>query len=388
MDLLDARGQCYDGAATMSGIKTGVATQLKAINKKMLFTHCHGHALNLAIKDACTKITCLSEAFETTREICKLVKKSPQRDTMLKEFCYETSNPNKTVHDFCPTRWTVRGETLGSVINNFNELMDLWDWSLEILKDREMKARINGVKAIMPKFSFFFSCALGEIILRQTDNLSRSLQATESSAVEGQNLAQIVVNTLRNNQSDENFDMFWETTLSRKEILNIEDPILPRKRKMPARYNEGDNHSFPESPKVHYRKIYFEVYDFVINAIESRFNQNDYVLYRNIQELLLKSAKNQSIEKEFNDVSSFYAGDLSSYNLKTQLKLLSSVVKEAKIDAKELTIKDFFGLVRSFKKSQKELLSQVVVLTKLLLVALATNAVSERSFSALKRLKT
>ena len=34
--IKDARGQCYDGAATMSGTKTGVATQFKSLNKKML----------------------------------------------------------------------------------------------------------------------------------------------------------------------------------------------------------------------------------------------------------------------------------------------------------------------------------------------------------------
>ena len=153
---MNARGQCYDGAATMSGAKTGVATQLKEINKKMLFTHCYGHALNLAIKDACTKITCLNETFETTREICKLVKRSPQRDTKLKEFRYESSNVNKTVHDFCPTRWTVGGETLGSVLNNFSKLMNLWDWSLSILKDTEMKARINGVKGYYAEILILF----------------------------------------------------------------------------------------------------------------------------------------------------------------------------------------------------------------------------------------
>ena len=83
---------------------------------------------------------------------------------------------------------TVRGETLGSIINNFDELIDLWEWSLSILKDTEMKARVSGVKAIMPKFSFFYSCLLGEQILRQTDNLSKALQAAENSASEGQHL--------------------------------------------------------------------------------------------------------------------------------------------------------------------------------------------------------
>lgn len=60
----------------------------------------------------------------------------------------------------CPTRWTVRGEALASVLNNHDELMELWDWSLEILKDTEMKSRITGVKSIMAKFSFYFGCCL------------------------------------------------------------------------------------------------------------------------------------------------------------------------------------------------------------------------------------
>ena len=90
----------------MSGVQNGVATQLKAINNKMLFTHCYGHALNLAVKDACTKIEALREAFEAAREISKLVKKSPQRDTKLQEMRNTKENKTKTIHDFCPTRWT------------------------------------------------------------------------------------------------------------------------------------------------------------------------------------------------------------------------------------------------------------------------------------------
>ena len=59
----------------------------------------------------------------------------------------------------------VRDGTLGSFISNHK----VWDWSLQNLKDTSMKARINGVKAVMTTFSFFFGCAL-----RQTDKLSKS----------------------------------------------------------------------------------------------------------------------------------------------------------------------------------------------------------------------
>ena len=41
------RNQCYNGAATMSGIKSGVATKLCAAEPRAVFTHCYGYSLNL-----------------------------------------------------------------------------------------------------------------------------------------------------------------------------------------------------------------------------------------------------------------------------------------------------------------------------------------------------
>ena len=44
--------------------------------------------------------------------------------------------------------------------------------------------------------------------------------------------------------------------------------------------------------------------------------------------------------------------------------------------------------MKNLSLAQKELMSEVCVLTKLLLVMLAANAISEYSFSALRRVKT
>ena len=55
-------------------------------------------------------------------------------------------NESRGEHAFCLTRWTVRGEALAAVINNRAELMELWNWSLTMSKDAEIKAKIRGVK--------------------------------------------------------------------------------------------------------------------------------------------------------------------------------------------------------------------------------------------------
>ena len=56
LQISHARGQCYDGASLMSGEKNGVAKKIKDIVKTCLYTHCYGHSLNLAVKDASDNI--------------------------------------------------------------------------------------------------------------------------------------------------------------------------------------------------------------------------------------------------------------------------------------------------------------------------------------------
>ena len=53
-----------------------------------------------------------------------------------------------------------------------------------------------------------------------------------------------------------------------------------------------------------------------------------------------------------------------------------------------MNILDIIHFMQSLNNSEREFLSQVVVLVKLVLLAPATNAISERPFSAFKRLKT
>ena len=54
-----------------------------------------------------------------------------------------------------------------SILENFTVLLGLWDESVEVVRDTEMKARIQGVTAQMKKFDFFFGVSLGLLILKQ-----------------------------------------------------------------------------------------------------------------------------------------------------------------------------------------------------------------------------
>ena len=48
----NCRGQCYDGASSMSGQRSGAAKRISDLESRALYTHCYGHALNLAAQDS------------------------------------------------------------------------------------------------------------------------------------------------------------------------------------------------------------------------------------------------------------------------------------------------------------------------------------------------
>ena len=92
LSITNCRGQCYDGASNMSGIRTGVATRINALESRALYTHCYGHALNLAVLDTLKSINSMEQCLEIVHEITKLVKKSPNnRDAILKHIKDEIS---------------------------------------------------------------------------------------------------------------------------------------------------------------------------------------------------------------------------------------------------------------------------------------------------------
>ena len=65
-------GQCYDGASAMSGSRNGIAKCISDLEPRAFFTHCYGHALNLAASDTIRQSKVMKDALDTTREIIKL----------------------------------------------------------------------------------------------------------------------------------------------------------------------------------------------------------------------------------------------------------------------------------------------------------------------------
>ena len=78
LSIKKLRGQCYDGAGSMSGYRSGVAKKISDLESRAVYTHCYGHSLNLTCMDTMKSSKVMQEALDTTGEITKLVKLSPK----------------------------------------------------------------------------------------------------------------------------------------------------------------------------------------------------------------------------------------------------------------------------------------------------------------------
>ena len=117
------------------------------------------------------------------------------------------------------------------------------------------------------------------------------MQQKNISAAEGQQVAQITVQTLRSLRNEASFDLFWLKVNKIASDFGIGEPQFPRRRKVPRRYDDGQSEvSLMLRPiKSLYRQQYFEAIDLIVTCIEDRFNQPGYKTYQSLQSLLLKA---------------------------------------------------------------------------------------------------
>ena len=121
-----------------------------------------------------------------------------------------------------------------------------------------------------------------------------------------------------------------------------------------------------------------------MSCIKDRFNQPGYAALKNLEDLLIKAANNENYNSELEYVLGFYHNDLEHTSLKVQLELLgSSFDSNDKVTL--AAVKEYYQLL---SPSQRSAMSEVCTLLKLLMVVPATNAVSERSASGMRRVKT
>ena len=74
-----------------------------------------------------------------------------------------------------------------------------------------------------------------------------------------------------------------------QEQKGVNEPVLPRKRKAPVRFELGSGIGHhPNTSKDLFRQDYFEYLHFIVACIHDRFSQSGYGVLKNLEGMLLK----------------------------------------------------------------------------------------------------
>ena len=182
--------------------------------------------------------------------------------------------------------------------------------------------------------------------------------------------------TLQHIRNDESFYLFWQKIEQERQSLDEQEPQLPRRRKMPKRFDD---------PKTFYRQQYYEASDLIISSINDRFDQPEYRIYRQLEDLLLKAVQKEDFEECLTTITAFYHSDINAAQLRLHLLVLASNFPDN--DRATASVMDIRDYIQKMPLPERQLIAEVSNLLQLLLVMSSTNAVSERSFSALRRVK-
>ena len=194
--------------------------------------------------------------------------------------------------------------------------------------------------------AYFVELIIAESVLRITDNLAKSLKSPKLFAADGRDLANKEVLVLEHTRDDSAFSTHYDAAIRRKEALGkhiqdtvhcfnffkhiawysfssiyelsisaylflrdntapctmavvnyhlsrvkyfvagLDEPVLPREKTRPERYAEGAGSDyFPSSPAEMYKVLFYELLDRARVAIEERFNQPDYDVFVEMEQV-------------------------------------------------------------------------------------------------------
>jgi Domain of unknown function (DUF4371)/hAT family C-terminal dimerisation region len=377
----DCRGQCYDGAANMSGSISGLQTLIRGLEVRALYVHCRAHTLNLVAQDCVENVTEIRNAMNLVQKFVAFARGSPKRLACFNRF---QSDEGTSLRPFCPTRWLLRKQSICSITSNYAAILQ---WLTDFTNHKEnarIEAEASGLLESFTKFDTFIKLELLRILFTIVEDSNTALQGAQLNFREAESIINSLKSVIQMARTDERFETFWKSAITGSEGLQLDEPILPRRRRVPTKFDGSGQHHFPSTPEEHYRRLYFETIDSLVIGLQTRFEPTE------TSEHLVKVEDFVIGKGNISYIEEFYKDDFEDYR---RLQLHRDIfVDHAK--SSNIELKDFQSALRLLqgqdnnKVSLIPLIPEFVKLVKLVLCIPVSTCTAERSFSGLRRLKT
>ena len=379
------RAQTYDGASNMSGCFRGAQAIIALKEARARFVHCSNHVLNLCLQDAAKSSIVIRDALEVAHEIGKLFKESPKRLALLAQMATDAGAEVISVKPLCETRWTVRQAALNSIVKQYSLLKDTLE---DIGVSQSFKGTLAGAKASgladkLGKTTTLFGLYVAQAVFGICEDLARALQSSTATHSSTANAVKLVLGKLKEHCDSDYLSGQFDRAKEKEESWGLTEPA-PRRHRVPSA--KARELGVPEILRMNTRERSVaqakEAVEAVIDELNVRFCGEGFQLVSKVEDLLVKATNKVVDHTMACEVVIMLGDDLDLDVFERHLHNLSAICGPRK------SIDEIRKFLQTLHPTSQDLVSEVVKLVTIVTCIATSTAGSERSFSALRRLKT
>lgn len=376
INLQNCVGQGYDGAAVMSGEKSGVAKRIRDKFPSAIYVHCMSHSLNLALTDSCN-ISLLKGCNDIIKQIFNFFN-TPKRQQVLLESIQEkcSESTKKKLKNVCPTRFIERHQTTATFIELFDAvvcaLQHIIDWN-----DGTSHTAIGFLDSIL-SFQFVIALLTLDFALSYTVGLSRYLQTSSIDLTQAISSASDIIDSFREIEA-ESKNEFQKIFLTAKEVAERHQIEIRKPRYSGRPRSDGTNIEID----MYYHNLLFQpLVQSFCHELEERFQKHRNILESFRLILSHNSCTDAELKTGIDHILCFYSEFIQVSNTQLLAEIKMWNLKLSKLDEKPSSV------VEHIKCCNGVFFPNVLKLLLILVVLPVTNCTLERSFSKLNKIKS
>ncbi|XP_058755986.1 uncharacterized protein LOC131629208 [Vicia villosa] len=404
LDVSNIRGQGYDGASNMRGEWNGLQALFMKDCPYAYYVHCFAHRLQLALVTAAREVKPIHQFFDKITLIVNVVCSSTKRHDKLQASQLEEiehlleigeivtgrgENQIGTLRRAGDTRWGSHYSSISSLINMYEATCTVSKKFAKEGLNYASRGDADSAYNHLKSFDFIFILHLMKEIMSVTNMLCQALQQQSQDVVNAMHLV-CTTKTLIQELREDGWDKLFTCVKSFCEKHNIEIPDLDDVHST-TRFGRSRLEENQVTIEHYFRvEIFFTTIDKQLQELNSRFSEQA------IDLLTLSCALSPKDNyKAFNFdtictlVEKYYPMDFNEQeriNLQFQLRHFIIDARQATSLKNLSTIQDLCSSMVATRKN--EIYYLIDRLPRLVMTLPVSTATTERSFSAMKIIKT
>lgn len=385
LDLNDCVAIATDTCSVMLSDQKGAVVELQKSLKNAIKCPCYSHALNLSLSKS-SSVQDIRNAIGTMKEIINFFNVSPKRNKVLKQILIDGNSGHEQLKKLCETRWTERHEAVLRFKTYFVEIVS----ALELVtkwKDTQSSSSAQTLLNTMLTTNFIVAVYCLSFTLNFTESASKLLQKKNLDAKLAKDLIKNIISVLK--EKRENAKQTFSDTFI--EISKLHEK-LDLSVSLPRRVKNQTNRSnvMTDSAEDYFRiTVYIPLLENVIEDLDFRFPSKifDCLASNSLVPSEIVKKSRTEISASMESISKYLAPIITEKEEFIASKLRSEI--ELWVESWNKSENDLPNdAISAFSHCNKDMYPYINMSLKLLCTLPVTTASSERSFSALKRLKT